>query len=125
VVGAISKAFVLDVAQVEAENIIDRYKVIEINDISSAGFYHTDMSAVVRALEKEAQEANMADRKQFEFIPTPDPALSKVLESSHTRPVTNEELREQRISFAFGNALDSEKITKESVRLASNRLKLL
>jgi hypothetical protein len=42
----IHKAFVIDVAQVGGE-----YKVIEVNAINSAGFYDTDMAAVVRALE--------------------------------------------------------------------------
>ena len=40
--------------------------------------------------------------------------------------VTEDELREQRISFAFGNApFGSESITKESVRLASKRISVM
>lgn len=42
----IDKAFVMDVGQIGNE-----YKVVEINTINSAGFYATDMGAVVRALE--------------------------------------------------------------------------
>jgi len=39
--------------------------------------------------------------------------------------VTEEELREQRISFAFGNApADAKNITKDSVRHASANIKL-
>ena len=49
----------------------------------------------------------------------------RLLEATRKRQVTEEELREQRISFAFGNALESEQITKESVRLASKNIKLL
>jgi len=39
--------------------------------------------------------------------------------------VTEEELREQRISFAFGNAMEEERITKESVREASQNIRLI
>ena len=67
----------------------------------------------------------MADRKQFQNVKTPDPELVRLLEASRNRPVTEEELHEQRISFAFGNAPDSELITKDSVRLASQNIKLL
>jgi hypothetical protein len=67
----------------------------------------------------------MADRKQFQNVSPPDPQLMRLLEESRKRPVTEEELHEQRISFAFGNAPDSELITKESVRLASKNIKLL
>jgi hypothetical protein len=47
----------------------------------------------------------MADRKQFENVPAPDPELNRLLDASRSRTVSEEELREQRISFAFGNAL--------------------
>jgi len=47
------------------------------------------------------------------------------LDASHGKPVTEEELQEQRISFAFGNAPDSPLITKDSVRLASKHIRLL
>ena len=69
----------------------------------------------------------MADRQQFLRVPTPDPELKQILEASRAIPVTDAELREQRISFAFGNApQDSEgRITKASVRLASEHIKLL
>jgi hypothetical protein len=49
----------------------------------------------------------------------------RLLEATRNQQVTEEELHEQRISFAFGNALESEHITKESVRLASKNIKLL
>lgn len=68
----------------------------------------------------------MADRKQFENVPTPDRELARLLDAARTKTVTEEELREQRISFAFGNApFSSERITKESVRLASKNIKLV
>jgi len=67
----------------------------------------------------------MADRKQFQNVSAPDPELIRLLEYARRRPVTEEELHEQRISFAYGNAPASGLITKESVRQASERIKLL
>jgi hypothetical protein len=67
----------------------------------------------------------MADRKQFENVPTPNPELIRLLNESRGKPVSEEELREQRISFAFGNApFSSERITKDSVRESSKRINL-
>lgn len=66
----------------------------------------------------------MADRKQFQNVSAPDPELIRLLENARRRPVTEEELHEQRISFAYGNAPASGLITKESVRQASERIKL-
>jgi len=67
----------------------------------------------------------MADRKQFQNAAPPDPELLRLLEESRRRPVTEEELHEQRISFAYGNAPDSKLITKDSVRRASEQIKLV
>jgi hypothetical protein len=70
---------------------------------------------------------NMADRQQF-FRPVPaDPELKRILDATRDRETTEEELREQRISFAFGNAPrhSEDRITKESVRLASQNIRLL
>lgn len=67
----------------------------------------------------------MADRKQFLMVKEPDAELARLLEVSRNRAVSDEVLREQRVSFAFGNALNSERITKESVRLASTKVRLL
>jgi hypothetical protein len=68
----------------------------------------------------------MADRKQFFGRIKPDPELVKLLDNSRQMPVTEDELHEQRISFAFGNAPASAKnITKDSVRKASQQIKLL
>jgi hypothetical protein len=65
----------------------------------------------------------MADRKQFFGEIKADPDLKKMLQES--RPVTEEELREQRISFAFGNApVGATRITKDSVRKASEHIRL-
>ena len=68
----------------------------------------------------------MPDRKQFQSIPLVDEELTRLLRESRNRPVTEEELREQRVSFAFGNApAASDRITKDSVRAASEHIKML
>jgi hypothetical protein len=65
----------------------------------------------------------MADRKQFFGDIEADPDLKRMLEGSS--PVTEEDLHEQRISFAFGNApANATSITKDSVRLASEHIRL-
>jgi len=69
----------------------------------------------------------MADRQQFLGTIKPDPELAKILEASRNIPATEEELREQRISFAFGNAPQGSenRITKDSLKLASEHIRLL
>lgn len=69
----------------------------------------------------------MADRQQFFRPVEADPELTRILEASRATAVTEAELREQRISFAFGNAPQGSenRITKDSVRLASEHIKLL
>ena len=67
----------------------------------------------------------MADRKQFLGNMSPDPRLMELLEATAGDTVTEEVLREQKISFAFGNApADAEDITKESVKWACENLRL-
>ena len=67
----------------------------------------------------------MADRKQFLGVVQADPDLIRLLNESRSQTVTDDELREQRISFAFGNSLNSTRITKESVRRASQCIRLI
>ncbi len=67
----------------------------------------------------------MADRKQFLGDMSPDPRLMELLEATAGDSVTEDVLREQKISFAFGNApADAKEITKESVKLACENLRL-
>jgi hypothetical protein len=67
----------------------------------------------------------MAERKPFLGDIRQDDELNTLLETSRAKKVTDEELREQRISFAYGNAPASAKdITKESVRKASQHILL-
>ena len=64
----------------------------------------------------------MADRKQFHSdLPVP-PELAELIQNA--QPASEDELREQRVSFAFGNAPQSDLITKDSVRLASQHIRL-
>lgn len=66
----------------------------------------------------------MANRKQFLGEIALDPELASLLEAARKTPVTDEQLHEQRISFAFGNSPDSKFITKDSVRKASQSILL-
>lgn len=67
----------------------------------------------------------MADRKPFIGDLKVDEELKGLLEASRKVHITNEELLEQRISFAYGNApVRAKNITKESVRKASQHILL-
>lgn len=66
----------------------------------------------------------MADRKQFLASSPADPELDALLKVARDKTVSEEELQEQRISFAYGNALEAEAITKDSVREASKHIRL-
>lgn len=66
----------------------------------------------------------MALRKQFSGNVKADPELIALMESRRRTDVTEEELREQRISFAYGNAMNADGITKESVRATSKSIRL-
>jgi hypothetical protein len=66
----------------------------------------------------------MPARKQFQSSLTVKPELKRLLEEARNRTVSEDELHEQRISFAFGNAPQSDLITKDSVRLASEHIRL-
>ncbi|MBO6717512.1 MAG: hypothetical protein JJ913_06090 [Rhizobiaceae bacterium] len=67
----------------------------------------------------------MANRKQFLGETALDPELAKLLDETRHQPVTDADLHEQRISFAFGNSPDSQYITKDSVRKASESILLM
>jgi len=68
---------------------------------------------------------HMADRKPFIGDLKLDKELKRLLAASRGVHVTNEDLLEQRISFAYGNApAKAKSITKESVRKASQHILL-
>jgi hypothetical protein len=63
----------------------------------------------------------MAERKLF-LGPSPvHPELDRLREETRDLKVTEADLEEQRVSFAYGNAPADSPITKESVRKASKR----
>ncbi len=66
----------------------------------------------------------MAARKQFQSTLAVKPELKRLLEEAHGKSVSEADLHEQRISFAFGNAPPSDLITKDSVRFASEHIRL-
>lgn len=66
----------------------------------------------------------MAARKQFHSSLTVDAELTELLRDARNKPASEDDLREQRVSFAFGNAPQSELITKESVRRSSRNIRL-
>jgi hypothetical protein len=52
------------------------------------------------------------------------PELDRLLEQARQTGVTEDQLREQRASFAYGNAPENSRITKESARTAAGSLRL-
>jgi hypothetical protein len=77
------------------------------------------------AEQKGERGSAIAERKPFIGNIKQDEELNKLLESSRKVKLTDEELREQRISFAYGNApANAKNITKDSVRKASQHILL-
>jgi hypothetical protein len=66
----------------------------------------------------------MAVRKQFQSSLTVSPEVKRLLKEARNREVSEKELKEQRVSFAFGNAPRESRLTKQSVRIASQRIRL-
>ncbi len=66
----------------------------------------------------------MPARKQFQTTLTPSADLKRLLDEARGKEVSEKELHEQRVSFAFGNAPESDLITKDSVRHASTHIRL-
>lgn len=66
----------------------------------------------------------MADRKSALKPPPARPELDRLLEQARITGVTEEQLLEQRVSFAYGNAPADSAITKESARKAAGRLRM-
>jgi len=66
----------------------------------------------------------MPARKQFQSKLVTTPELERLLAEARTKEVSEEDLKAQRVSFAFGNAPADSKITKDSMQLASQRIRL-
>jgi len=71
------------------------------------------------------QGENHMPARQALFRRAPErPALSKLLDAARAAKVTDEQLMEQRVSFAYGNAPEGSKITKDSVRRAAKKIRV-
>jgi hypothetical protein len=66
----------------------------------------------------------MAERKSALKRAPQRPALEKLLERARSAVVTDEQLREQRASFVYGDAPHSPRMTKESALRSVTRLRL-
>ena len=64
----------------------------------------------------------MAERKPVLGPAAQHPELDRLLEQTRAITVSEADLQEQRISFAYGNAPQASRITKESVRDASKSI---
>ena len=67
----------------------------------------------------------MAARKPVMYPAPARPDLEHLLNEARQHGVSEDQLREQRASFAYGNAPEGSKITKESARQASQSVKLM
>lgn len=66
----------------------------------------------------------MAIRKAMLKKAPPRPELERLLSEAKEHGVTDADLQEQRVSFAYGNAPENSRITKESARSAAKSLRL-
>jgi hypothetical protein len=66
----------------------------------------------------------MAERKSSLRRAPQRPELDRLLKASKEVGVTEAELQEQRVSFAYGNAPKGSRITKDSARSASKSLRI-
>ena len=66
----------------------------------------------------------MAERKPTRTRAPNRPELDKLIERSRAVGVTEDELADQRVSFAYGNAPKGSRITKASARSASKSLRM-
>jgi hypothetical protein len=64
----------------------------------------------------------MAIRKSALKSAPPRPELDRLLEQARNTGVTDEQLRAQRASFAYGNAPENSRITKETAERAANSI---
>lgn len=71
-----------------------------------------------------SEDTGMADRKQFFTMAKNDAELDALLEATKDVVPSEDELHEQRVSFAFGNAPDSDYLTHDTVVEASKSIRL-
>jgi hypothetical protein len=66
----------------------------------------------------------MAARKSVLKPAPPRPELERLLAASIKAGVTDAQLQEQRVSFAYGNAPEGSRITKDSARKAARSIRI-
>lgn len=66
----------------------------------------------------------MAERKSALKRAPERPELQRLLETAKATIVSDEQLLEQRVSFVYGNAPHDSRITKESARSSSTRIRV-
>ncbi|MCY4396491.1 MAG: hypothetical protein OXC10_15295 [Rhodospirillaceae bacterium] len=66
----------------------------------------------------------MAERKAALHRAPERPRLKDLLASARSIEMTDEQLREQRASFVYGNAPKGSEITKESAKKSVNRIRI-
>jgi hypothetical protein len=72
----------------------------------------------------DARGRDMAERKSALIRAPERPELQQLLERAKTVTLTEEQLLEQRVSFVYGNAPHGSRITKESARRSSTRIRV-
>ena len=72
----------------------------------------------------EERERVMATRKSFIGPPREDLELDRLEEAARKNPATDDQLKEQRASFVYGNAPSDSRITKESAQTASDSVRI-
>lgn len=66
----------------------------------------------------------MAARKPT-MTPAPArPELDRLVEAARRKGVTDAQLQEQRLSFAYGNAPEDSKATRESIKASASTVRL-
>ena len=78
----------------------------------------------VRRRNEAGREDGMAERKSALKRAPERPHLDEFLERAKSVVVTDEQLREQRASFVYGNAPKGSRITKESALQAVHRVRI-
>lgn len=66
----------------------------------------------------------MVERKSALKRAPARPLLDQLIERAQDVVITDDELREQRASFVFGNAPEGSRITKESARASTSRFRV-
>ena len=75
-------------------------------------------------LTQNRRDFEMAERKAAGRPAPPRPELRALLDRAKSVTLTEADLREQKVSFVYGNAPKGSQITKESARKAVDRIRI-